>query len=78
MGGPLTIKRWVLTTKLFQRKKDDAGVDSFRIEAIVSLSTTTALVRGYGGQGVAQLTGMGKRRSCVGKFESSGFLLPCQ
>jgi hypothetical protein len=45
-GGRLTIKRCVLTTKLFQRKKDEAGVDSFRIEAIVSFSTTDALAQG--------------------------------
>jgi hypothetical protein len=34
-----------LTTKLFQRK-DEAGVDSFRIEAMVSFSTTDALIHG--------------------------------
>lgn len=46
MGCPLTIHRWLWTTKLFHRKKDDAGADSFRIEAIVNCSRTDAFAQG--------------------------------
>jgi hypothetical protein len=45
-GGALSTNRWVLRTKLFQRKKDEAGVDSFRIDAIVSSPAADAFAQG--------------------------------
>ena len=47
-GGALCTTRSVLRTKLLQRKKDKAGVDSFRIEAIASSPTEEAFA--YGGR----------------------------